>query len=94
MLLCVSLLGACQTKNETNSNSSKSMDDKNSPFPVHKTDAEWKKQLTPEQYYVIREKGTERPHTGKYNLNFEKGVYTCAACGQELFTSDSKFDAH
>jgi len=61
--------------------------------PVTKTDEEWKKQLTPEQYAVTREKATERPFTGKYWNVTSKGVYTCICCGQELFTSDTKFDA-
>ncbi len=62
-----------------------------SEFPVQKSEKEWKKQLSNEQYVILREKGTERPHTGAYNLFFEKGVYRCAGCNQELFTSDSKF---
>ncbi|HEU5291235.1 MAG TPA: peptide-methionine (R)-S-oxide reductase MsrB [Cyclobacteriaceae bacterium] len=60
---------------------------------VVKTEEEWKKQLTDEQYYVIRQKGTERPFTGKYYKTDDKGVYSCAACGNELFTSDMKFDS-
>jgi len=60
---------------------------------VNKTDAEWKKELTSEQYYVLREKGTERPFTGKLLMNKAKGVYTCAACGNELFTDEMKFDS-
>ena len=61
---------------------------------VKKTDEEWKKTLTSDQYYVLREKGTERPFTGKLLLTKDKGVYRCAACGNELFTSDMKFDSH
>ncbi len=49
--------------------------------------------LTPEQYYVVRRKGTERPFTGKYHDSKEKGMYHCVACGQELFVSDTKFDS-
>src|SRR3989344_5698148 len=49
--------------------------------------------LTPEQYHVLREKGTEAPFTGKFYKNFEKGIYICAVCGQELFSSDTKFDS-
>jgi peptide methionine sulfoxide reductase msrA/msrB len=62
-------------------------------YTVAKTDSEWKKQLSPEQYYVLRQKGTERSFTGKLLLNKEKGVYKCAACGNELFTDDMKFDS-
>ena len=58
-----------------------------------KSEEEWKKILTPEEYRVLREKGTEAPFTGKYYLHKEKGVYVCAACGAELFTSDMKFDS-
>jgi peptide-methionine (R)-S-oxide reductase len=60
---------------------------------ITKTDDEWKKILTPEQYHVLREKGTDAPFTGQYYLNKEKGLYTCAACGNELFTSDMKFES-
>ncbi|MCS7017833.1 MAG: peptide-methionine (R)-S-oxide reductase MsrB [Cytophagales bacterium] len=60
---------------------------------VVKTEEEWRKILTPEQYYILREKGTERPFSGKFYLHKEKGVYTCAACGYELFTSEQKFDS-
>ncbi|KGO89857.1 peptide-methionine (R)-S-oxide reductase MsrB [Flavobacterium suncheonense] len=58
-----------------------------------KTENEWKARLTPEQYEVLREKGTERPFTGEYWKHFEKGMYVCAACGNPLFTSDAKFDS-
>jgi peptide-methionine (R)-S-oxide reductase len=60
---------------------------------INKTDEEWRKQLTPEQYTVLRQKGTERPFTGKFEDHYEPGVYTCAACGNELFQSTTKFDA-
>ena len=58
-----------------------------------KTDAEWREQLTPEEYQVMREKGTERAFTGKYWNNHDKGSYRCNGCGQLLFTSDTKFDS-
>ncbi|HUQ33755.1 MAG TPA: peptide-methionine (R)-S-oxide reductase MsrB [Pyrinomonadaceae bacterium] len=60
---------------------------------VIKTDEEWRELLTPEQYRVAREKGTERPFTGRYHDSKEKGVYKCAACGNELFSSEAKFDS-
>lgn len=63
-------------------------------YKVQKSDEEWRKELSPEQYYILREKGTERPGTGEYNLHFEDGVYKCAACNAPLFESDSKFESH
>lgn len=60
---------------------------------VEKTDEEWRQSLTPEQYRVLRENGTERAFTGKYWNNHQAGVYKCAACGQDLFLSDTKFDS-
>lgn len=59
-----------------------------------KSEEEWRKILGPEKYHILREKGTERPFSGKYNLHFEKGVYKCAGCGTELFSSDMKFESH
>lgn len=60
---------------------------------IERSEEEWKKVLTPEQYHVMREKGTERPFSGSLYYNKEKGIYTCAACGQELFSSDTKFES-
>ncbi|MBI2655466.1 peptide-methionine (R)-S-oxide reductase MsrB [Candidatus Woesearchaeota archaeon] len=60
---------------------------------ILKSDSEWKKKLTPEQYNVLREKGTEQAFTGKFVHNKDSGVYACAGCGSELFGSDAKFDS-
>lgn len=61
--------------------------------PMPKSEDEWKKKLAPEQYHVLREKGTEMPFTGKLLHNKENGMYTCAGCGSELFSSGTKFDS-
>ena len=61
---------------------------------IQKSEEEWRKELTPEQYHVMREKGTERPFTGKYETYCTEGVYKCGACGAPLFASETKFDAH
>jgi peptide-methionine (R)-S-oxide reductase len=63
------------------------------PAKVRKTEAEWRRDLTPEQFHVLREKGTERPFSGEYDHVFEPGVYRCAGCGAELFRSDAKYDS-
>jgi peptide-methionine (R)-S-oxide reductase len=60
---------------------------------LQKTEAEWKAELTPEQYRVLREKGTERAFTGEYHATKEPGTYRCAGCGSELFRSDTKFES-
>jgi peptide-methionine (R)-S-oxide reductase len=60
---------------------------------VTKSDADWRRELTPEQYHVLRDKGTERPWTGALNANKEPGTYRCAGCGTELFRSGAKFDS-
>ena len=66
---------------------------KEKPLAVQKTDEEWQKQLTPEQFEVTRRKGTERAFTGAYWNTHDKGVYRCICCGQVLFSSDTKFDS-
>lgn len=87
ILLAASILPACsQTKNEPPKSSK-------SDFEVTKSDAEWKKLLTPLQYHVLREKGTERAFTGAYWDNHKKGIYYCAACQLPLFDSETKFES-
>ena len=63
-------------------------------YSVEKSEQEWKEQLSEEQYRILRQKGTEAPHTGKYNLHFEEGKYKCAGCGNVLFESEAKFNSN
>ena len=69
------------------------MSDTKTDGKVRKSEAEWRKELTPMQYAVLREKATERPFTGEYEHDPRKGTYVCAGCGQTLFESDQKFDS-
>lgn len=63
-------------------------------YPVTKSEQQWRAQLTPQEYAVLRQAGTERPWSGEYNDAKTVGVYSCRACGQELFRSEAKFDSH
>ncbi|HMJ70042.1 MAG TPA: peptide-methionine (R)-S-oxide reductase MsrB [Cyclobacteriaceae bacterium] len=92
ILTAVVLFYAC-TGNSQSQASKKTVDPADTIKKINLTDAQWRAKLTPEQYDVLREKGTDRAFTGKYYLHDEKGVYSCAGCGQQLFTSDMKFDS-
>jgi len=61
--------------------------------PIHLSDDEWRSRLSPEQYRILRQKGTEAPYTGQYDHHFEPGLYRCSGCGAELFFSGAKFDS-
>ena len=65
----------------------------NKPYPFNKTEDAWRKLLSQEEYRVLREQGTEYPHSGAYNSHYEKGTYNCRGCNQPLYASDSKFDS-
>jgi methionine-R-sulfoxide reductase len=95
LLLVVMSLGInCSvTKSQEHKEQSKHPKGNNMAEKINKTDKEWKEVLTAEQYNVLREKGTERPFTGKYWNFDEDGIYRCAACGEILFDSKTKFDA-
>ena len=94
--LFISLFGtlSCQTPSEKKPSQNNTSTKKPMETPVNKSEVEWKKTLTPEQYHILREKGTERPGTGEYNHHNEAGTYACAGCGTDLFTSEQKFDSH
>lgn len=62
-------------------------------YNIEKSEDAWKKELSPEEYRVLRQKGTERPFTGAYTMHFEEGEYHCKACGAKLFESDNKFES-
>ena len=76
-----------------NGSAQKKDSQENNTFKVSKTDAEWKKQLTTEQYYVLRQQGTERQFSSPYNDNHETGTYVCTACGTPLFKSKHKYNS-
>lgn len=78
---------------KSNSSSEKNATQVAHEFKINKTEAEWKKQLSDLEYEVLREKGTERAFTGKYNDFKQKGIFTCAACGTKLFHSETKFES-
>lgn len=82
------MFSSCSKSQEAKKTVVKKMEPK-----IEKTDEEWKVQLTPEEYHVLREKGTEMAFTGDLWDNHEKGTYTCAACGEKLFSSETKFES-
>lgn len=89
-LMMVYMLSGCAQKPQNNKGNKNS---KMETFEKKKTDEEWRKLLSPVQFNILREKGTERAFTGEYDTLFEEGVYFCAACGAELFSSKTKFNS-
>ena len=90
-LLILTMISLSALASGYSQSQSKAMNNSTQNLP--KTETEWKKVLTPEEYRVLREKGTERPYVGEYDQHWEAGVYVCKGCGTELFTSATKFDA-
>ena len=76
------------------SNFSMTAQEKSNSTTMKKTDAEWKKELTDQEYFVLRQKGTDRAGDGGYTKHFEKGTYVCAACNTQLFASNTKYESH
>lgn len=94
-VLILILAVTMQSCGQMSDQSAKTIDhqDTSMKYTVTKTEEEWRKVLTPVQFHILREKGTERPYTGEYDHFFEKGAYHCAGCGQKLFESDTKFNS-
>lgn len=94
IILSIFGLGLLSCQAQTNNDKTSGMKKEEMTFKVNKTDDQWKSDLTSDQYYILRQAGTERAGTGEYNLHFEDGIYHCAACNADLFASDSKFESH
>src|SRR5690606_897751 len=92
-LLILFSFTSCAQKQKNNSATMNSINDFPEEKRIEKTDAEWQKKLTPEQFKILREKGTERAFTGKHWDNHEAGKYYCAGCGLHLFDSETKFES-
>lgn len=91
IFMMTTILLSCNGNAQQKKTVTKKMTDKTDK--VVKTEAEWKQTLTPQQYYVLRQKGTDRPGDYGYTNHFEKGTYVCAACGSQLFESNSKYQS-
>lgn len=92
-LAFVLMLAACGSAGREMSQTQKENKMNSDTFKVTMTDEEWKQKLSPEEYRVLRQKGTERPFTSEYETLWDSGVYVCKGCGTELFSSETKFDA-
>jgi peptide-methionine (R)-S-oxide reductase len=100
MVLAIALVGGCESPPEaavataqTDGQEADQQSMTRHDFPVQKSEEEWREELTEEEYHVLREAGTERAFSGEYYDNHEDGIYHCAACGNEVFDSQHKFDS-
>lgn len=93
LLLPLIFLSGCADHSATDPEASSAHRTNMSNLKVKKTDEQWRQELTDEEYRILREKGTERAFTGKYWNNHEQGMYRCAACGEPLFSSETKFES-
>ena len=91
IVMLILLANACQSQTEQKKSNHKTT---KMNYKVQKSASDWQSQLSPAQFNVLREKGTERPNTGEYNLHFESGTYACAGCGTVLFKSNNKYESH
>lgn len=89
LILVTLLFISCASNTQNNTKEEETMTKK-----IEKTDAEWKAELSEQEYYVLRKKGTDRPSDAGYTKHFKKGTYVCNACKTQLFKSDTKFDSH
>ena len=93
LVLMAGSISSCKGQNTNYQSTMSSMTGDSVRFPVVKTQEEWRQYLTPVQFHILREKGTERAYSGKYDKFYEKGAYYCAGCGQKLFESGTKFNS-
>jgi len=94
LFLYVVLFSSCSAGAQKNKPGQTTFSNNKNVQKMELSDQEWKERLTDEQYYILREKGTERPFTGKFVFTKDKGTYKCAGCGEPLFTDDMKFESH
>ena len=101
LFISLLILTNCSDKTQTNTSKNKTSQNKSIPLTMKteniklpETEEEWKSKLTEEEYYVLRQKGTERPYTGVFTDKKDEGIYVCKGCGTELFRSVAKFDSH
>lgn len=91
VFLSFNLISQIQAQGKTIPDSKLNLNEQKKDNPMKRTDSDWKRILSPEEYRILRDKGTERAFTGKYDGHFEEGTYKCAGCGNKIFDSESKY---